>query len=74
MYKSLSMEVEVIAGTTFKDSVYSAQELAKELNIAYTKFKFNGISVSVGQKFNLSIANFDEILKEGFKSKYLVLN
>lgn len=51
MYKPLSMEVDFLAGTSFEDTVQSAHELAKELNIAYIKYNFNGVSVSVGAKF-----------------------
>jgi hypothetical protein len=46
------MEVEFLAGTDVRDAINEAKRLAKELNLAYIKFKFNGISFSVGSTAN----------------------
>ena len=48
MYKDLSIEVEFMIGTDFENACYQAKSLAQELNIAYIKFDFNGVRVSVG--------------------------
>lgn len=45
-----TLEVEVMAGTEFKEAVSEAKELVERLGIAWVKFKFNGVRVSVNWK------------------------
>lgn len=76
MYKGLSIEVEFLVGADFSDACYQAKSLAQELNIAYVKFNFNGVNVSVGQNLTLDEDTLKDTLYEQFKkeNKYLVLN
>lgn len=76
MYKGLSIEVEFLAGTDFSDACYQAKELAQQLNIAYVKFNFNGVDVSVGQNLTLDKDTLKDTLRKQFEKehKFLVLN
>ncbi len=46
---SLSLQVEVLAGTSIRRATLEARELARKLDLAYVKFSFNGVNVSIGQ-------------------------
>lgn len=46
----LSIEAEFLVGTNFPKSVRDANTLCKKLDIAYVKYDFNGIKISVGQR------------------------
>lgn len=45
----LSLEVEVLVGTPIERAALEARSLARKLDLAYVKFDFNGVSVSIGQ-------------------------
>lgn len=42
-----TLELQVMAGTEFKEAVYEAKVLAERLGVAWVKFGFNGVRVSV---------------------------
>ena len=46
---SMTLEVEFLAGTSIEQSIMEARELAKKLGLAYTKYDFNGVKMSVGK-------------------------
>jgi hypothetical protein len=46
---NITIEVEFLAGTDLLVAVDEAKSLARRLDIAYVKYKFNGISFSIGQ-------------------------
>lgn len=46
---SLTLNVEVMAGTSFEESVVDARTLAERQDLAFVCYKFNGVSVSVSQ-------------------------
>lgn len=78
MKKNLSIEVEFLCGEKFDKACYQAKELCQQLDIAYVKFDFNGVKVSVGQKMNLTQGELKakihkELNKESGK-RFLVLN
>jgi len=67
---NISMQVEFLAGTSIEDAVAEAKAFAIKLDIAYVKFDFNGVSMSIGQKANIQNAVkafHDSIKKEKFK-------
>lgn len=45
----LSLEVEVLVGTPIERAALESRSLARKLDLAYVKFNFNGVSVSIGQ-------------------------
>jgi len=45
-----TLKLEVMVGTEFKEAVSEAKELVERLGIAWIKFKFNGVRVSVNWK------------------------
>lgn len=55
----LQLEVELLAGSTIRQCIKDSHELCINLNLAYVKFNFNGVKVSVGRNCNL-----EESLKE----------
>ena len=44
---NMILKVSFLVGTDIKDAIAEAKEKAIELDLAYVKFKFNGISISV---------------------------
>lgn len=71
-----SLNVEFLAGTCFAQACKEANYLCKKVDAAYVKFNFNGVSVSVGQRFNIESENVIQLLCEemGKDHKYLILN
>lgn len=43
------LKLEALAGTDIEDAVQEAKAKCISLNLAYTYFSFNGVSVSVGK-------------------------
>ena len=56
---NISMKVEFLAGTSLKAAVTEARSMARQMDIAYVKFKFNGIKISIGQ-----YADVDYVINE----------
>jgi len=56
MSKSFSIEIEFLVGTDIEKAVSEAKKFAINMDIAYTKFDFNGIKCSVSQHANLASA------------------
>ena len=52
----IKLKVEFLAGTSFKQSLVEAKDLAVKLNVAYVTYNFNGIDVSIGQNASLNMA------------------
>ena len=44
------LKLEALAGTDIEDAVQEAKAKCISLNLAYTYFSFNGVSVSVGKR------------------------
>lgn len=64
---SLTLNVELVAGTDFGIAVKDAKTLCQQLDLAYVTFSFNGISVSVSQRAKVEEAEswFNLILVGG---------
>ncbi len=62
---SLSINVEILAGTNIEQAIREASELAVRLKVAYVIFKFNGISMNVRQYAHISrlVEGYNEALK-----------
>lgn len=69
---SLTMNVEVMAGTSFEESVVDARTLAERLNLAFVCYKFNGVSVSVSQHADECEMAEEYASVGGGKHKYIV--
>lgn len=46
----MCIDVEFLAGTDIIEAVEEAKQKARQWNVAYVKFDFNGCSISVGQE------------------------
>lgn len=75
---NMSIEAEFLAGTSIEQSIMEARALAKKLGLAYIKYTFNGVSMSVGK--NADTTRGAEQYREGRKAprgtidKYVVVN
>ena len=63
---NITINIEFLAGTEFKDSVAEAKALASKLNVAYVGYSFNGISESIGRHANIDSAFSDFKNKKDF--------
>lgn len=71
------IDVEFLVGTTFNQACEEAKHLCVKMDAAYVKFDFNGVKVSVGQKYNVDSDPFPKLHEQicnGKEHKYLVLN
>lgn len=48
-----SITVEFLIGTPVETAIAEARSMAQRLQLAYVKFEFNGVSVSIGQHANV---------------------
>lgn len=75
MKSNMSIEVEFLAGTSFLAACEEAHDKAIEWDVAYVKFDFNGVRVSVGQRAivddNALQLYYEKVNAE---HKYLILN
>jgi len=68
---NFSIEVEVLAGTSIEEAIMEAKDLAQRMNLAFVKFKFNGVRMSVGSNADVkdaawqyaTVLNLEEIYK-----------
>ena len=65
---NMILQVEFLAGTDITTAAIEAKALACKLDLAYVKFNFNGVKVSVGQ-----CADVDKVegkLHEAFQQEH----
>jgi hypothetical protein len=48
--RNLSITVEVLAGTSIEQAITEAKDLAQRIDLAFVKFNFNGVRMSVSRK------------------------
>ena len=46
---NFSINVEVLAGTSIEQAIVEAKDLAQRMNLAFVKFNFNGVHMSVSR-------------------------
>lgn len=72
----MAIKVEFLPGTNIEEAIYEAVELAEKLNVAYVKFLFNTVIVTVSPSLRASKATlrtlYDKALEQ--KHKYLLLS
>lgn len=56
---NFSIEVDVLAGTSIEEAIMEAKDLAQRMKLAYVKFKFNGVRMSISRR-----ADVDELAEE----------
>ena len=59
MNSSMTIDVEFLAGTSIEDATEEAKTKAIQLDLAYVRFKFNGVEVSIGKN-----ANIEDVLSQ----------
>lgn len=71
---NMCIDVEFLAGTSIEAALLEASLKAKQWGVAYVKFDFNGISVSVKPNINLEEAlyKFNTIAASDNKHKFVV--
>ena len=55
---SLSINVEVLAGTSIEKAIAEAKDLAQRMDLAFVEFSFNGVSMSVSQNADVEEMSF----------------
>jgi hypothetical protein len=73
----LSLQVECLAGTPIRQAALEARSLARKLDLAYVKFNFNGVTVSIGQHANEDAVGdkvADAIGNQNMCEKYVIEN
>ena len=50
---NISIDVEMLGGTTVNNAVVEAKALAKKLEVAYVCFDFNGQKLSIGSNVDV---------------------
>ena len=51
---NMTLNVRFLAGTNIKEALSEAKSKALCYNLAYIRFKFNGVSFSIGQHANIN--------------------
>lgn len=69
-----SITVEFLAGTTTEQAVTEARDMAVKLQVAYVKFNFNGVSVSIGRQANIQNGADAILAAMNTKHKFVVEN
>ena len=69
MDSNMAIDVEFLAGTSIVDAATEAKQKAIAWDVAYVKFSFNGINVSIGQG-----ADIDYVLLQYGKKKHFIIS
>ena len=70
---NMTIKVDFLAGTDLRDAVAEAKVKAKDLNVAYIMFNFNGISFSIGATAGIDYV-VDQYRKQGDHLKYGIIS
>lgn len=69
---SLKINVEIMPGTDFEQAVVEARALARQLDVAFVCFNFNGVSVSVSQRADAKSMHEEYLEVLGAKHKFVI--
>lgn len=69
---SINIEVSIMPGTDFENAVEDAKALARQLDVAYVCFNFNGVSVSVSQWANTKKMHEEFLDALGKEHKFVI--
>ena len=64
----ITIDVELLAGTDIENAIKEASMLAKNLNVAYICFDFNGSNISISQNPDVN----DVVRQYHEQEKYIV--
>lgn len=69
---NITIEVEFLAGTSIEQAIGEAKIKASLWNVAYVKFNFNGVKISVKQNTDVekTVKKFMDL--ETFKDAYII--
>lgn len=62
------LHIELLAGTSITSAATEARTLARELDLAYVKFNFNGVKVSIGK--HADVNKVEAKLHEAFQQEH----
>lgn len=74
---NISIGVEFLAGTDITQAIDEAKQKARQWDVAYVTFSFNGVKMSVGPNANIAngVERFHtELRKPDNKSAYVIEN
>lgn len=69
---SIQIEVSIMPGTEFREAVEDAKALARQLDVAFVCFNFNGVSVSASQRANAKKMHEEFLEALGAKHKFVI--
>jgi len=69
---NLSINVEVALGTSIEQAITEAKDLAQRMDLAFVKFNFNGVRMSVSRKADVSELAEEYGYALGWDNKYVV--
>lgn len=70
---NFTLTLEPMAGTDITEAVKEAKDKCFQLNLAYVKFNFNGVSVSVGKRADIDAAQKQLMKAYSDKHKYFIV-
>lgn len=72
---NICVSVEFLAGTSIEATVEEAVEKCKLWQVAYVKFSFNGVNMSVKANTNvdLAVVKWNEAMKSKNEHKFVVV-
>lgn len=74
MKSNATIELDFLAGTSIKDAVTEAKQKARMFDVAYVKFNFNGVRMSIGRDADVKQAAKDFRKQLGEENKFVVAN
>lgn len=74
MKSNAILKIEFMVGTSIKEAIIEASELAKKLNLAYCRFNFNDVDMHISQNCDVGLAlvEFDKIFRAESEYKFVV--
>ena len=74
MKSNMTIQVDFLSGTDIRDAIAEAKAFSAKMDIAYTTFKFNSISMSIGRYADVEecVEHFQSALGKDSVIKHVV--
>ena len=73
---NICIDVEFLAGTDITQAIEEAKQKARQWDVAYVKFKFNSVHMSIGQQADIAkaVKSFHEEIMKPDKNVFVIEN
>jgi len=70
---NICIDVEFLAGASIEQAVIEAKDKAAAWKVAYVKFDFNGVKMSIRENTSVdkAVDNFHEVMRSGAEYKFV---